>query len=83
VTCNERKPTPVWVEATRDGRSGQAYLGTEYANKRVTVAVVEVMSDRPDDDELAATYRKASESAAALTEEWSETSDEGWDIRDK
>jgi len=31
---------------------GRVYLGTEYANKRVTVAVVEVEFDRPDDDEL-------------------------------
>jgi hypothetical protein len=55
---------------------GRIYLGTEYANKRVTVAVVEVESDRPDDDELAAAYREASESSEALAEEWSETSDE-------
>lgn len=58
---------------------GRVYLGTEYANKRVTVAVVEVESDRPDEDELAAAYREASDSAAALAEEWSETSDEAWD----
>lgn len=57
---------------------GRIYLGTEYANKRVTVAVVEVESDRPDEDELAAAYREASESAAALAEEWGETSDEAW-----
>lgn len=62
---------------------GRVYLGTEYANKRVTVAVVEVESDRPDDDELTAAYRDAADSAAALTEEWSETSDEAWDTLDE
>lgn len=35
-----------------DDRGG-LYLGTEYAKKRVTVAVVEVESDHPDDEELA------------------------------
>lgn len=58
---------------------GRIYLGTEYANKRVTVAVVEVESDGPDDDELAAAYREASESAETLAEEWDETSAEAWD----
>ena len=58
---------------------GRVYLGTEYANKRVTVAVVEVESDQPDEDELAAAYREASDSAAALAEEWNETSEEAWD----
>jgi hypothetical protein len=58
---------------------GRIYLGTEYANKRVTVAVVEVESDRPDEDELAAAYREASESAETLAEEWDEASDEAWD----
>ncbi|PSQ08060.1 hypothetical protein BRC97_01395 [Halobacteriales archaeon QS_6_71_20] len=57
---------------------GRIYLGTEYANKRVTVAVVEVESDRPDDEELAAAYREASESADRLAEEWTETSHEAW-----
>ena len=57
---------------------GRIYLGTEYANKRVTVAVVEVESDRPDEDELAAAYRKASESADHLDEEWKGASDEAW-----
>ena len=58
---------------------GRIYLGTEYANKRVTVAVVEVESDRPDEDELAAAYQQASDSAADLAEEWDETSAEAWD----
>lgn len=62
---------------------GRIYLGTEYANKRVTVAVVEVESDRPDEDELAAAYREASESSEALAEEWEEASDEAWDGLDE
>ncbi|MFC4541856.1 hypothetical protein ACFO5R_07930 [Halosolutus amylolyticus] len=62
---------------------GRIYLGTEYANKRVTVAVVEVESDRPDEDELAAAYREASESAKELAEEWDEASDEAWGGLDK
>ncbi|WP_436346817.1 hypothetical protein [Natronorubrum sp. FCH18a] len=57
---------------------GRIYLGTEYANKRVTVAVVEVESDRPDEDELAAAYREASESSELLAGEWAEASDEAW-----
>lgn len=57
---------------------GRIYLGTEYANKRVTVAVIEVDSDQPDEDELAAAYREASESSSTLAEEWDETSDEAW-----
>lgn len=58
---------------------GRIYLGTEYANKRVTVAVVEVESEHPDEDELATAYLEASESASALAENWDETSDEAWD----
>lgn len=57
---------------------GRVYLGTEYANKRVTVAVVEVDAETPDEDELAAAYREASESASELADEWDETSDEAW-----
>ncbi|SIS01477.1 hypothetical protein [Natronorubrum thiooxidans] len=57
---------------------GRIYLGTEYANKRVTVAVVEVESDQPDENELAAAYREASESAEELVDEWDEASDEAW-----
>ncbi|AGB31091.1 hypothetical protein C488_02026 [Natrinema pellirubrum DSM 15624] len=60
-----------------DGR-GRIYLGTEYANKRVTVAVVEVESDHPDEGELAAAYREASESAEELADEWDDASDEAW-----
>ena len=62
---------------------GRIYLGTEYANKRVTVAVVEVESDRPDEDELAAAYREASESAEEFADEWDEASDEAWGGLDK
>ena len=57
---------------------GRIYLGTEYANKRVTVAVLEVESDQPNEDELAAAYRNAAESAGTMSEEWSSTSDEAW-----
>jgi len=62
---------------------GRIYLGTEYANKRVTVAIVDVETDHPDEEELAAAYRDASESASALAEEWDETSDEAWDGLDE
>ena len=62
---------------------GRIYLGTEYANKRVTVAVVEVESDRPDGDELATAYREASESAETIAGEWSEASDEAWERLDE
>lgn len=58
---------------------GRIYLGTEYANKRVTVAVVEVETDRPDEDELATAYRDAFESAETLAEEWDGASSEAWD----
>lgn len=61
---------------------GRLYLGTEYANKRVTVAVVEVESADPDEEELAAAYRDAAESAEELTDEWDETSIEAWDELD-
>ena len=62
---------------------GRIYLGTEYANKRVTVAVVEVENNQPDEDELAAAYREASESAEALAGEWDDTSDEAWNGLDE
>ncbi len=62
---------------------GRIYLGTEYANKRVTVALVEVESDGPDEDELAAAYREASESASDLADEWDGSSDEAWDDLDE
>jgi hypothetical protein len=57
---------------------GRIYLGTEYANKRVTVAVVDVESDGPDEAELAAAYRDAADSATDLATEWDATSDEAW-----
>jgi len=62
---------------------GRIYLGTEYANKRVTVAVIEVEADRPDEEELAAAYREASDSASALVEAWDETSAEAWNGLDE
>jgi len=62
---------------TTDDR-GRIYLGTEYANKRVTVAVVDVENDHPDEDELAEAYRDASKSASKIAEEWDRTSDEAW-----
>jgi hypothetical protein len=58
---------------------GRLYLGTEYANKRITVAVVEVEDDRPSEDELAAAYRDAAESARDITRDWDHVSDEAWD----
>lgn len=58
---------------------GRIYLGTEYANKRVTVAVVEVESDGPDEEELAEAYRDAAESATDLAETWDTASGEAWD----
>jgi hypothetical protein len=62
---------------------GRVYLGTEYANKRVTVAVVEVESDRPNENELAAAYRDATDSAEDLAAEWDEASDEAWSRLDE
>lgn len=62
---------------------GRIYLGTEYANKRVTVAVIDVEDDGPDEEELAVVYREASESADQLTQEWEETSEEAWDNLDE
>lgn len=58
---------------------GRLYLGTEYANKRITVAVVEVEDDHPSEDELAVAYRDAAESARAITQEWEQASDEAWE----
>lgn len=57
---------------------GRLYLGTEYANKRVTVAVVEVEPPQTDEEALAAAYRDAAESADRLAEEWDAVSDEAW-----
>ena len=58
---------------------GRIYLGTEYANKRVTVAVVDVESNHPDDEELAAAYEDAAESASDIASEWDTASSEAWD----
>ena len=58
---------------------GRLYLGTEYANKHVTVAVVDVETDRPDEDELAAAYRDAADSTRKVTGDWEHASDEAWE----
>nr|WP_276657614.1 hypothetical protein [Haloquadratum walsbyi] len=42
------------------------------------MAVVEVESETPDEAELAAAYREASESASDLADEWDGVSDEAW-----
>lgn len=57
---------------------GRLYLGTEFANKRVTVAIVEVESEGPTEAELAAAYRDAAESARELASEWGPTAREAW-----
>jgi len=62
---------------------GRIYLGTEYVNKRVTVAIVEIDSIETGEDELAATYRDASGSAPALSEEREGTSEEAWNDLDE
>lgn len=62
---------------------GRIYLGTEYANKRVTVAVIDVESDRPDEDELAAAYQDAAESATQLTADWADASTDAWNALDE
>jgi hypothetical protein len=62
---------------------GRIYLGTEYANKRVTVAVVEVSEDGPDEETLAAAYQDARESAERLAAEGAGASDEAWESLDE
>lgn len=58
---------------------GRLYLGTEYANKRVTVAVLEVADEHPDDAALAAAYQDAAASARDITSTWDATSSDTWD----
>ena len=58
---------------------GRLYLGPEYANKRVTVAVVAVENDRSNEASRAAAYRDASESASDMTRDWEHASEETWD----
>nr|WP_231727776.1 hypothetical protein [Haloferax profundi] len=60
------------------GTDDQGRIWTEYTNKRVTVAIVEVENDYPDEDDMAAAYRNASETAESLAEEWDDTSSEAW-----
>ncbi len=71
------------LQTNKTDDRGRIYLGTEYANKRVTVAVVDVESDHPDEEELAAAYQEASESATELVDEWDEASEEAWSGLDK
>ena len=71
------------VQTNETDDRGRLYLGTEYANKRVTVAVVEVESTEPDEEELAAAYRDAAESAETLAEAWNESSREAWSELDE
>jgi len=66
------------LQTTKADDRGRVYLGTEYANKRVTVPVVEVESETPDEEELAAAYREVAESASDLSDQWDEASDEAW-----
>jgi|AntRauTorcE11898_2_1112593.scaffolds.fasta_scaffold04562_5 hypothetical protein len=66
------------LKTTETDDRGRVYLGTQYANKRVTVAVVDVESDGPDEEELAEAYRDAAESAESLTEQWDGASEEAW-----
>ncbi|MEF8775265.1 MAG: hypothetical protein V5A43_02025 [Haloarculaceae archaeon] len=47
---------------------GRIYLGSEYANTRVTITVVDVESDRPDAEKLPTAYQDASDSAETLAE---------------
>ncbi len=63
--------------ATTDDR-GRIYLGTEFANKDVTVAIVDVSESGPSEDELAAAYKDAAENAETINEEWQHVSDEAW-----
>jgi hypothetical protein len=71
------------IQTNETDDRGRIYLGTEYANRRVTVAVVDVESDEPAEETLAAAYRDASESATGLAEEWGEASDEAWNGLDE
>ncbi len=57
---------------------GRACLGTEYADKRVTVAVVEVREGDSDERELVAAYRDAADSGESLATEWAGVSVEAW-----
>ena len=59
---------------------GRINLGTEYSKKRVTVEIVDVESaEWPDDEELAAAYRDANESATELANEMDSVSAEAWE----
>ncbi len=62
---------------------GRIYLGTEYANKRVTVAIVDIEADQPDEEELAAAYQEASDSASKMANKWDNSSNEAWNDLDE
>jgi arsenate reductase-like glutaredoxin family protein len=54
---------------------GGCTSATEYANKRIIIAVVDIEDDRPTEDELAAAYHDAAESAR----DWNQASEEPWE----
>jgi hypothetical protein len=58
---------------------GGCTSATEYANKRITVAVVDIEDARPTEDELAAAYHDAAESARDITRDWDQASEEAWE----
>jgi hypothetical protein len=66
------------LQTNKTDDRGRFYLGTEYSNKRVTVAIVDTESNDPPQEDIAEAYREASASARSLTEEWEGTSDEAW-----
>jgi hypothetical protein len=68
-------------DAIRDMLRNFEAAGTTPDLRRL--AEYEGESDRPDEDELAAAYREASESADHLAEEWKGASDEAWNGLDE
>lgn len=68
---------------TETDNQGRIRLGTEYANKRVTVAIVNVDPDRPDEDELATAYQDAAENATQLAADWEDASTDAWNALDE
>lgn len=62
---------------------GRISLGTENANKRVTIPVVDVETDHPAEDALAAAYRDAWDSATNHAEKWDEVSHDAWNDLDE
>lgn len=66
------------IQTKDSDERGRVYLGTEYAGKRLTVAIVEVEEDRPSDEELADAYKDAAAGAHDMAVEWDSTSEEAW-----